>query len=97
MHPFAVAPGFHKAGPFSIGEMAGYLGLVGLEDFLEKTDADFAVPHEVQQPEPGRIGQGCEEKRCMTHAQHIRLDACKHKPYPAFVLTDMSADEKTLR
>ena len=62
MHPARLAPGRRDARPPEVGEMARNLRLADPGDLHEITDADFPVANEIEQAEPGGIGESAEEK-----------------------------------
>ena len=50
MHPFAVAPGFHQAGPLQMSQVAGDFGLHHAQRIGQFADTGFAGREEIQQP-----------------------------------------------
>lgn len=61
MHPLALTSAGNDAGRAQSGQMARDLGLWQAEDFNQITDTDFAVGHEMDEAQPGFIGQGLKE------------------------------------
>jgi len=62
VHPLAFAAGGDDAGAAEVGEVARNLRLVGVEDGDEEADADLVVAHQVDEPQPGAVGQRPEEQ-----------------------------------
>lgn len=62
VHPFSIPLGLDQAGPPQPGEMARDLRLIDPEGAMEIADADFVLGEEVQQAQPGGIGERLEEE-----------------------------------
>ena len=62
VHPFALAPRRHHARPPQIRKMPGDLRLALSQDLNEVADADLPSVHQVQQPQPGAIGERREKQ-----------------------------------
>jgi len=61
MGPFPVAPHFHEASFLQISQMAGDLGLIGLQNFLQVANANLPVFHQAEQAKPGFVRQRRKE------------------------------------
>lgn len=61
MHPLAVSAGLNDSGMAEIRQMPRYLRLALFEDFNKVADAQFLVPHQVEQAEPRLVSQSLEE------------------------------------
>lgn len=71
VYPFPFPPGGHNSGVPQVGQMPGYFGLGLIQNFYEITDADFLIPHEIQEPQPCIITQRLEEA---LHVEALILD-----------------------
>src|SRR5579875_2014320 len=63
MHPLALAASGNNAGPAQISEMPRNLGLTLPENRYKITDAHFPAVHQMQQPEPGAVGERGKQQR----------------------------------
>jgi hypothetical protein len=45
VHPFAIATRCNHSGSSQVGKMTRNLGLVGVQDFDEEADTNFAIAH----------------------------------------------------
>ena len=80
VHPFAFAPRGNNTGITQVRKMPRYLGLRRVENLDKKADTDFAIAHQVQQAQPGRVTE------CLKEAGKIELGFCSHKDI--FALTN---------
>ena len=74
VHPFAFTASGDDASSAQVGQMPRDLRLTLLENLDEEADADFAPMHEVEQPQPGRVGEGGKELwqvDCLGSAKHL--------------------------
>lgn len=62
MHPFPIPPRFDQSGGSQLREMPRDLGLVDSQGAVQVADADLAWGEQVQQAQPGWIGQGLKEQ-----------------------------------
>ena len=86
MHPFALATGRHESGATQVGEMARYFRLTLREDLNEIANAHFPAVHQVQQPEPGAVGERGKQQgqiEILWGMAHISI---------IFALTDTSSE-----
>ena len=86
MHPLAITTRRDDSSSSQIGKMARYLRLWTVQDLDKVTDAEFLIPHQVQDSEPGVVAQGLEEAfqvevRRFCHRIHIRIDRCDSQGY----------------
>lgn len=77
MHPLPVALDLDQAGPAQLGEMTGDLWLVEPEGAVEIADADRFLGEQVQEAQPGGVGERFKELRWLDgtglrHGTHIR-------------------------
>jgi hypothetical protein len=77
VHPEAVFAGFDEAGAAEVGEVAGDLGLGGVNDADEVADAGFAGLKKVEDTEASAVGEGSEGevgRNCGGGGLHICLN-----------------------
>jgi SAM-dependent methyltransferase len=61
VHPLSLSPGSHDPSFFEVGEMAGDFGLALAKDFDQIADAHFAACDEIEEAQPGAVGESREE------------------------------------
>lgn len=61
VNPRPVATAGHKARVFQGSQMAGDLGLTQAQHVHNLADTDFTLPEEIEDAEPGIVGQGFED------------------------------------
>jgi hypothetical protein len=66
IHPFALAPRFHQAGPLQAGKVSRYFRLNDVEGICQFADTRFTSRQQIEQAEPGCVGQRFEKKRRLT-------------------------------
>lgn len=59
--PGALLPGLHQTRPLQVGQVPRDRRLRQLQDLEEVADAQIAVPQQVHNPQPRRVGEGFEE------------------------------------
>jgi len=57
VHPLAFPAGSNHAGATQVGKVARNLGLALGENLNEIADAHLSSVHEVEEPEPGAVGE----------------------------------------
>jgi len=85
VHPLALTPRCHDACFAQVGKMAGDLWLSLAENFNKVADADFSASHQVEQTQPGGVGQGRKKA-----GQAVRFGAKVHA-FIVYALTNMKA------
>jgi hypothetical protein len=61
VHPLSLSPGSHDSRFSEVGEMAGDFGLALAKDFDQIADAHFAACDEIEEAQPGAVGESREE------------------------------------
>ena len=69
MHPFPIPPRFDQSGVSQLREMPRDLGLINRQGAVQVADADLALGEQVQQAQPGRVGQDLKKL--------VRRDSCR--------------------
>ena len=61
VHPFSFSASCYNSGITQVGQMPGYLGLRLIQNLDEIADADFLIPHEIQEPQPRIVAESLKE------------------------------------
>jgi aquaporin Z len=89
VHPLPLAANIDNACPLKISKVPRDSRLIRFERSLEVANANFAIPHQVQQPQSILVGQRSEESDERFHAIHIRLDRYERNPQLAYAFPHM--------
>src|SRR6266851_3196796 len=76
VHPFPLAPRRDDAGAPQVSQMARNLRLAAFQNSYEKTDANFGIANQANQPQTSAVSQGFEKYfDVVTLSAHLLLNS----------------------